>query len=132
MHRVRVRHLPTEHELVAPRPILDLVVTQRYSDITALRRMKDGLCPECGQQPGVHAGWKAIGCSLGARAVLERIYESKQPAEHIADPFDRSRTLCGKTSSFHRTTTDVEATVVCRRCRKATDDLAAAEDATWD
>jgi rubredoxin len=107
-------------------------VTQRYSDITALRRMKDGLCPECGQQPKVHAGWAAIGCSLGVRAVLERIHESKQPAEHIVDPADREHTFCGKTARFHRATSDLDATVKCRECRKGTDDLAAAEDATWD
>ncbi len=93
-------------------------MTQRYSDITALRRMKDGLCPECGQEPKVHAGWGAIGCSLGVRAVLDRIYESKQLPQHIIDPADREKTFCGKTARFHRSTGDLTTPVSCQECRK--------------
>jgi hypothetical protein len=107
-------------------------MTQRYTDITAVRRMKEGRCPECGQEVGVHTGWGAIGCSLSDNGVAQRIWEFQQPPEHIVDPQRPEYTFCGKTARLHRSTGDLDAAVRCRECSKASDSWHAAEDATWD
>ncbi len=85
--------------------------------------MRYGLCPECGQEPRVHTGWGAIGCSLSDHGVTERIWEFRQAPEHIIDPKNRELTFCGRTASFQRSTGDLDATVTCRECRKGSNDM---------
>lgn len=53
-------------------------MAQRYTDPLALRRMREGRCPECGQEQRVHTGWGAVGCSLSDNGVAERIHAYRQ------------------------------------------------------
>lgn len=48
-------------------------MAQSYSDPTARRRMRKGLCPECGGTPSAHDGWGGAGCSLTDNGVADRI-----------------------------------------------------------
>lgn len=50
-------------------------MAQRYTDPTALERMKAGVCPECGYTPESHTGWGSGVCTLTDNGVAERIMQ---------------------------------------------------------
>lgn len=62
-------------------------MAQRYTDPTALERMADNLCPECGMPGSSHSTsslfWERYGCSLRPDGVADRIaqYEEDQREE---------------------------------------------------
>lgn len=49
-------------------------MTQTYTGLTALTRMRDNRCPECGNAPWLHGGWGGPeGCTLTDNGVADRI-----------------------------------------------------------
>lgn len=55
---------------------------QRYTDETALERMAEDCCPECGYIVESHdGGGGPYGCSLTDNGVAGRIYQYKQDQE---------------------------------------------------
>ena len=56
-------------------------MAQQYSDPTAIKRMRDGNCPECGYATISHTGAGGpAGCSLTDNGVAQRI-----EAQRVAD-----------------------------------------------
>lgn len=51
---------------------------QRYTDETALARMAEGRCPECGGEPDAHTGWGLGRCSLTDNGVAGRIHQYQE------------------------------------------------------
>lgn len=54
---------------------------QRYTHPTALARLADGRCPECGNEISDHGGRGGAGCSLTDNGVASRIAEYRRQQE---------------------------------------------------
>lgn len=60
-------------------------MTQTYNQSLALGRMRDGLCPECGNAVDKHTGWGGPGCTLTDNGVAERIaaFRQSEPVRYV-------------------------------------------------
>jgi hypothetical protein len=54
-------------------------MAQTYTNPTAIERMREGNCPECGGPPFRHDGWGGPrGCSLTDNGVADRIAQQRR------------------------------------------------------